>query len=94
MKNDCWRLAQYCVSWAAENQHSHVRMAFLAMASGWAQLAVQEPGIRKQASGLAIDEQTAIMLNLAGCQRMAGLDYRLIAPPIGLRVDASLPEPK
>jgi hypothetical protein len=59
-ENEYWRLAQYCVRWAEENQHPNVRGAFLSMAKGWAQLALQERGANFQLAASATDAQAVL----------------------------------
>ena len=41
-ENECWRLAQSCVRWAAETHDRSVRNAFFAMAKEWSRLGLLE----------------------------------------------------
>lgn len=59
-ENECWRLAQYCQRWAEENQHPHVRNAFLSMAKGWAQVALQDHAANFRLGAAATDAQTVL----------------------------------
>jgi hypothetical protein len=84
MGEECWRLAQNCARWAAENKHPNVRDAFMAMAKGWAQLAIGD--YKDKVVSVADNDQSAVaLLGLAG----AAEQLRAAAPSIAPMVTAT-----
>lgn len=73
--NDCWRIAGNCARWASENKNLNVRNAFLSMAKGWAQLALDQGGNKDRAVSVADNDQTALaLLGFRGNLTAQGLD--------------------